>query len=61
MLSPGRHALVLELVAADVEGLHDLLRHEVYPLGYRNARIVRLGDRPRIAPEQAGTMIEVTA
>lgn len=58
MLTTGRQALMLELVTPDMEVLHELLRSEVYPMGYRNARILHLGERPEA---KGRTTVEVTA
>jgi len=53
-LTTGRHALMLEMVASDMGALHAQIRSEVYPLGFRNARVVLLGPTPQAGDAAAG-------
>jgi Lrp/AsnC family transcriptional regulator, leucine-responsive regulatory protein len=42
-LTTGPYALIVEIAATDMAGLHDLIRTSIYPLGFRKAKVMQVG------------------
>lgn len=42
-LGTGKHSLVIEMVSTDIGSLHETVREQIYPLGFRNAHVILLG------------------
>lgn len=58
-LTTGAHALMVEMVASDMSALHQQIRTDLYPLGFRSARVVLLGPPPTalLEPDTEDTQV----